>query len=94
MNQKGFAPLIIIVIATLIIGVGIVGFLVYKRPAVQKEMDSKAQKKGFSVLNLEEKRANHKVVNSMLKKREPSLIFFNGHGNEDSITGHNNESLI
>ena len=30
----------------------------------------------------------------MLEKRQPLLVFFNGHGNDSQITGHNNEVLL
>ncbi len=30
----------------------------------------------------------------MLQKKEPSLVFFNGHGDNDCIMGHDNEVLI
>ena len=53
-----------------------------------------AKERGIDVLNLEEKRANRKEVESMLEKRQPLLVFFNGHGNDSQITGHNNEVLL
>lgn len=59
-----------------------------------KEIIALAKEKGIAVLDLEGKRANHKEVTSMLQKKEPSLVFFNGHGNENSIMGNDNEVLI
>ena len=53
-----------------------------------------AREKGFKVLDLNKKRANRKDFLSVLRKQTPSLVFLNGHGNADSITGHDGESLI
>ncbi len=43
---------------------------------------------------MSEKRANCKEVTSILQKKEPLLVFFNGHGDEGCIMGHNNEVLL
>lgn len=59
-----------------------------------KKIIELAKEKGIKVLNLEGKRANCKEVESMLRKIEPSLVFLNGHGNDDRITGHDNEVLL
>lgn len=59
-----------------------------------KEIIKLAEEKGIKVWNLEGKKANYKKVESMLKKRKPSLVFFNGHGNDDRITGHDGEVLV
>ena len=53
-----------------------------------------AEKKQFSVLDLKNERANQKELTSMLQKKEPSLVFLNGHGDDNSIMGHDNEILI
>jgi len=53
-----------------------------------------AKEKSITVLDLKEKRANCKELISMLQKKEPSLVFFNGHGDDNSITGHDNEVLL
>lgn len=53
-----------------------------------------AKEKGIGVLDLSRKRANSKETTSMLKKRDPRLAFFNGHGNEGCITGDDNKILI
>ena len=53
-----------------------------------------AKEKGFYVLDLDDKRANAKEFNSMVRKHEPSFIFINGHGNESIICGHDNEVLV
>lgn len=53
-----------------------------------------ANKKNIKVLDLSGKRANEKTFTSYMIKNEPVLVFFNGHGNEDVITGYNNEPLV
>jgi hypothetical protein len=53
-----------------------------------------AEEKGIKVWNLEGERANRKEVESILKKRKPSLVFLNGHGNDGAVAGHNNEILV
>lgn len=53
-----------------------------------------ANKKHIKVLDLSRKRANPKENMSMLKKQCPSLVFFNGHGSDDSIAGHNDQVLV
>jgi len=50
--------------------------------------------KGINVLDLPQGRASKKEVESMLKKQNPSLVLFNGHGSTDTITGHHNEPII
>ncbi|MEK7611290.1 MAG: hypothetical protein AAB486_02840 [Patescibacteria group bacterium] len=54
----------------------------------------KATKKGFTVLDLGEKKANKLDFDSYIKKNTPKLVFFNGHGNENTITGNDNEALV
>lgn len=59
-----------------------------------KKIIELAIEKGINVLNLEGERANRKEVESMLNKRKPSMVFFNGHGNYDSIAGHEDKTLL
>ncbi len=59
-----------------------------------KKIIELAREKSVAVLNLEGERANYKEVESMLQKKEPSLVFFNGHGGDDCIKGHNDEVLL
>src|SRR4030042_5432057 len=54
----------------------------------------KARKVGKSVFDLSKRRANSKEFSSVVKKVEPSLIVFNGHGNETSVMGSDNELLV
>lgn len=59
-----------------------------------EEIINFAKKKGVEVIDLIRDKANKKELESRIKKLLPNLIFFNGHGSEDSITGHDNEVLI
>lgn len=49
---------------------------------------------GFKILDLKGTKANKKNLISYIKKHQPSIVFFNGHGSENTISGHNNETLI
>lgn len=53
-----------------------------------------AKQRGHSVLDLVGAKANRKTFHSYVKKNSPLLIFFNGHGSERAITGHNDEVLV
>lgn len=53
-----------------------------------------AEKKGFQVIDLKEKKASRKDLTGRLKKLKPSLVVLNGHGSSTSITGQDNEILI
>lgn len=53
-----------------------------------------ARKKSIQVLDLAKKRANKKEFTSIISKKQPSFVFFNGHGSADCITGHDNEVLV
>lgn len=59
-----------------------------------KKIIELAKEKGIKVWDLEGEKANYKEVESRLRKGKSSLIFFNGHGNDDRITGHDNEILL
>lgn len=54
----------------------------------------KAKQKGMKVLDLASSKADYNTFKSYIDKHEPSLVFFNGHGNKDVITGQNNEPLV
>lgn len=53
-----------------------------------------AKKKKFTVLDLKSQKSNKKDFDSYIVKKNPSLVFFNGHGAPNLITGHGNEPLI
>lgn len=50
--------------------------------------------KNFKVFELIKERANKMNVEGMIKKHCPSLIFLNGHGGSDCVTGQNEEILL
>ncbi|TAN33240.1 hypothetical protein EPN28_02815 [Patescibacteria group bacterium] len=53
-----------------------------------------AEEKGSVVLDLEKERANRKEFESMIRKHEPPLIFLNGHGDYDLVTGQEEDVLV
>lgn len=55
---------------------------------------SEADKRKIPRLDLVGKKANKKYFESYIKRNQPRLIFLNGHGSTDSITGFDNEILI
>ena len=50
--------------------------------------------KNLQFIVLAKERAITSIFQSMLKKNSPSLLFLNGHGGPDLVTGHNNEVLV
>lgn len=50
--------------------------------------------KNFHVIDLSEKRANRKDLTGIIRKTNPGLAVFNGHGNASVISGQNDEKLI
>ena len=54
---------------------------------------TQAIKKGIKIYDLAGNRANRETFTSYLKQN-PLIIFFNGHGDENSVTGFNDEILI
>lgn len=59
-----------------------------------QEIIELAKKKNIQVLDLAKKRANKKEFTSIVSKKRPSFIFFNGHGDAACINGHDNEVLV
>lgn len=59
-----------------------------------KKVIEEAEEKGIIVWNLESQRARFREVESFLKNKKPSLVFFNGHGNDNCVMGHDNEVLV
>lgn len=47
-----------------------------------------------SIVDLARKRANFKEFNSIVRKVKPRLIVLNGHGNETTVAGYDNEPLV
>lgn len=59
-----------------------------------KEMINAAQKKGMKVLDLNRENANRQKFESMISKMSPNLVVLNGHGDDNTVTGHNNQPLV
>ena len=59
-----------------------------------KEIVKLAEEKGIKVWNMEGDKANRKEVESILKKRNRSLVFLNGHGDDGAVAGHDDEILV
>jgi hypothetical protein len=53
-----------------------------------------AKQRGFHVNDLHSTKAIRKNVESVIKRQKPKFVFFNGHGNETRITGHEDKVLI
>ncbi len=53
-----------------------------------------AKLKNKKVFDLAKSRANLKEFESVIRKQDPGLIFLNGHGNENQVTGQNNQVLL
>ncbi|KKP46668.1 MAG: hypothetical protein UR39_C0009G0025 [Candidatus Woesebacteria bacterium GW2011_GWA1_33_30] len=53
-----------------------------------------AKEKGFEISDLKNKKVTRKEVEGRLKKMKPSLVVFNGHGDDNSIYGQDDEMLI
>lgn len=53
-----------------------------------------AKSKNIPVLDLSGSKANEKNFTSYIIKNNPVLVFLNGHGNKDIITGYDNKPLL
>jgi len=53
-----------------------------------------AEKRKVKVLDLSGEKANKKDFASYIRKHNPKLIFFNGHGNQKSVMGQDDEVLV
>ena len=53
-----------------------------------------AKKKGIEVVDLLKDKANKKDFTGRVKKLKPDIIFLNGHGDDDCVTGHDQETLV
>ena len=54
----------------------------------------KAKQKTFRVLDITDDKVTKLTLESYLKKQEPQLLFFNGHGSPTVLTGQNDELLL
>lgn len=59
-----------------------------------EEVKKSALEHEFIVFDLEDGRANRKEVESFLQHKQPTLVFFNGHGGDDCVCGFEDEVLI
>lgn len=50
--------------------------------------------RNFQVLDLKERKATRKNLESYINKNEPALVFFNGHGSSKVICGYDDEVLV
>lgn len=46
------------------------------------------------MLDLAGEKASQQIFESYIRKNNPGLIFFNGHGNDKVVCGHNDETLV
>ena len=53
-----------------------------------------AKNKGNKIIALKKVRASKNVFEGIVNKINPSFIFFNGHGNDNTVTGQDNEPII
>lgn len=59
-----------------------------------EEIISFAKRKGVMLVDLVRDKATRRELEGRIRKIAPRLIFFNGHGSQDSVKGHDNEILI
>ncbi|MDD5163145.1 MAG: hypothetical protein PHD95_02975 [Candidatus ainarchaeum sp.] len=59
-----------------------------------KELIELAKTNGINVLDFDKERATATEVEKILKKKSPRLVMFNGHGNKETVMGHQNAILI
>jgi len=59
-----------------------------------KDIIKLANQKSIAVYDLKGKKANRKKFESYTKSKNPSLIFFNGHGTTEIIKGYDNQPLM
>lgn len=52
------------------------------------------QKYDHQITDLKGKRANKNEFESIIKKTSPDFIFLNGHGDENSVSGYDNEVIL
>jgi len=53
-----------------------------------------ARKQKINIVQLEKDRAVRRLLESIIDKTDPILIFLNGHGNSNQVTGNNLEVLL
>lgn len=58
------------------------------------EIKKLAEEKGVEVIDLLKEKANAMEFTGRMEKLRPELVFLNGHGSEECVTGHDDEILI
>lgn len=53
-----------------------------------------AEEKGFRTIDLHKNRAVKKQVEGILSKKNPALVFLNGHGGPNFIVGHDEQVIL
>lgn len=53
-----------------------------------------ARSKGNDVIDLRRNKANKNEFNGRINKIDPALVLLNGHGDNDTVCGHDNEILV
>lgn len=61
----------------------------WSQPVIEK-----AKQKVFRVLDVADDKVTKSIVESYLKKQEPQLLFFNGHGSPTVLFGQNNKPIL
>src|SRR3989338_2598298 len=59
-----------------------------------KELVKISNELGHQTIDKEKEDANKRVITSIISKRKPQLIMFNGHGSPEEICGHKKEVII
>ena len=59
-----------------------------------KILIDEARAKAIEIIDLVGAKANRKELEGRLKKKRPSLVMLNGHGNDDCVTGQDDEPLV
>ncbi|MFH1199968.1 MAG: hypothetical protein V1708_02785 [Candidatus Micrarchaeota archaeon] len=62
--------------------------------AWSEKVIAEAETRGWKVSKADDEKANKKGVRSRLLAQKHDLVMFNGHGNDEEIAGHNNETLV
>lgn len=59
-----------------------------------KEIIDTAKSKGIDFFDIKQKKVTKKTVESYLRKKSPEIVILNGHGDKNTVAGHENEILI
>lgn len=62
--------------------------------AYSEELIEEAKNKGFKVVKIERDEISEKTLRNRIKNRKPKFIFFNGHGNTNSLFNNHGNKFI